>query len=311
MCRMLRLEGSKSSRSDKIGLVGPACQRTPPVRRVVGSTELRGGNRCRTPDIQWFTSLNDWGVVEGATMNIDQAMRVRAEGALRIVLRLAKLWKVWVIIAPVIVFLLGALEAHTFHTSRLFFVAGVLFLACMFLTAATLLIVGYLIPPPDPLSKHHSLVNRLWQYLRVVMNGVMFGIAAFWGAIVSVDVTDAVKSSGIEGVMEVGKSSLYPAILVAMFGLWVISIGLFLDVHRTDPEVVVSRCEGLVEKCFGFEGGCFCEWRWGHKMMRVFLYHSTRGLWAFVVAYFFPPLVLLLVMLVRGWIGGYFVSLVR
>lgn len=245
-------------------------------------------------------------------MNIDQAKQVRGEGLLRFIVRLAGSWRVWVVAAPVVAFLLGVLEVRVFHTSKLFFCVGVLFLVCMFISATTLLVVGYIMPPPEPLSRRHALVNRLRQYFRVVLSGVMLGVAAFWGAIVSVDVSNAMKSSGVNEVMEVGAISvLYPVVLIAMLGLWVISMGLYIDICRTDPEVVVSRCEEVAEKCFGIERGGFRERQRSHRVMQVFVNCSTRSWWAFFVVYCFPLLLLFLLMFAWGWVENYFSSIVR
>ena len=245
-------------------------------------------------------------------MNIDPTMRVRDEGALRVIVRMAKFWRAWVAAALAVIFLLGMLEHHIFHTSRTLLYVSVLFLICMFVSAATLLVAGYLIPPPEPPTKQHSLVNRLHQYFRTVLSALMLGVAAFWGAVVSIDVDDAMKAHGIEGAMEVGKTSmLYPTVTVAVIGLWVISMGVFADIRRTDPEIVVSKFEETIEKCFGAERWHFCKQHGGRKAVRAFLNLSTRGIWAFFVVYCFPLLVLLAITFAWGWIENYFASTIR
>ena len=82
-------------------------------------------------------------------MDIDPTMRVRDEGALRVIVRMAKSWRAWIAAALAAIFLLGMLEHHIFHTSRTLLYVSVLFLICMFVSAATLLVAGYLIPPPS------------------------------------------------------------------------------------------------------------------------------------------------------------------
>ena len=245
-------------------------------------------------------------------MDIDPTMRVRDEGALRVIVRMAKSWRAWIAAALAAIFLLGMLEHHIFHTSRTLLYVSVLFLTCMFVSAATLLVAGYLIPPPEPPTKQHSLVNRLHQYFRTVLSALMLGVAAFWGAVVSIDVDDAMKAHGIEGAMEVGKTSmLYPTVTIAVIGLWVISMGVFVDIHRTDPEIVVSKFEEIIEKCFGAERWHFCKQHGGRKAVRAFLNLSTRGIWAFFVVYCFPLLALLAITLAWGWIENYFTSTIR
>jgi membrane protein len=245
-------------------------------------------------------------------MDIEPTMRVRNEGALRVIVRMAKFWRAWVVAALAVIFLLGMLEHYIFHTSRTLLCVGVLFLICMFVSTATLLAAGYLIPPPKPLTKHHSLVNRLHQHFRTVLSALMLGVAAFWGAVVSIDVDDAMKTSGIEGAMEVGKTSvLYPTVTIAVIGLWVISMGVFVDVHRTDPEMVVSKFEEIIEKCFNLERWRFYKQHEGRKAVRAFLNLSTRGMWAFFVVYCFPLLVLLAITFAWGWIENYFASTIR
>jgi len=134
----------------------------------------------------------------------------------------------------------------------------------------------------------------------------MFGVAAFWGALVSIDVSNALKSSGIKGALGVGWTAvLHPAAIVAMLGLWVISMGLFIDVHRTDPELIASRFETAIEKCFGLDEGCFRGWQRGHKAVQVFLNYSTRGLWAFFVVYCFPLLVVFVLTVSWGWLENH------
>lgn len=43
-------------------------------------------------------------------MDIDPTMRVRNEGALRVIVRMAKFWRAWVVAALAVIFLLGMLE---------------------------------------------------------------------------------------------------------------------------------------------------------------------------------------------------------
>ena len=114
-------------------------------------------------------------------MSVDQTAQVWGEGSLRVAAKLARWRRAWLVVVPAIIFLLVVLEARIFHTSKLLFCAGVLLLICMFISAITLLVVGYLVPPPEPLTARHSLLNRLYQYYRVVLSAVMFGVAAFWG----------------------------------------------------------------------------------------------------------------------------------
>ena len=238
-------------------------------------------------------------------MSVDQTAQVWGEGSLRVVAKLAWWRRAWLVVVPAIIFLLVVLEARIFHTSKLLFCVGVLLLICMFISAITLLVVGYLVPPPEPLTARHSLLNRLYQYYRVVLSAVMFGVAAFWGAIVSIDVGNALKYSGIERALGVGwKGVLYPAVIVAMLGLWVISMGLFVDIHRTNSEVVVSKFEAVVEKCFGLEEGCLRGWQRGHKAVQVFLNCTTRGFWAGVVVYCFPLLVVFALTIFWGWFAN-------
>ena len=221
-------------------------------------------------------------------MSVDQTVQVRGEGSLGSVTKLARWWRVWLVGVLVVVFLLMMLEARIFHTSKLLSCVGVLLLACMFMSAITLLVVGYLVPPPEPLTARHSLLNRLYQYYRLVLSAVMFGVAAFWGAIVSIDVGNASKLSGTNGVWSVGWTAvLYPAAIVAISGVWVVAMGVFSDVCRTDFELVTSRFEAVLEKCIGLEEGHFRGWQRGHKAVRAFLRCTTRSLWAGFVVYFF------------------------
>ena len=244
-------------------------------------------------------------------MSVDQTVQVRGEGSLGFVTKLAKWWRAWLVVVLAVVFILVMLEARIFHTSKLLFCVGVLLLICMVMSAIMLLTVGYLVPPPEPLTARHSLLNRLYQYYRVVLSAVMFGVAAFWGAIVSIDVGNALKSSGINGALGVGWTAvLYPAVIVAMLGMWVVSMGLFIDVRRTDFELVTSRFEAVLEKCFGLEEGYFRGWQRGHKTVRAFLNCTTRSCWAGVVVYCFPLLVMLVLMLFGGWFVSYFSSVV-
>lgn len=245
-------------------------------------------------------------------MSIDQTTQVRREGSLKFMTKLARRWRVWVVVVPAAIFLLAALEAHVFHTSKLLFCVGALLLIFMFVSAITLLVVGHLIPPPEPLTERHSLFNRLHQYFRVVLSAAMFGVAAFWGALVSIDVSNALKFSGIKGALDVGWTALlHPAAIVAMLGLWVISMGLFIDVHRTDPELIASRFETAIEKCFSLDEGCFRGWRRGHKAVQVFLNCSTRGLWAFFVVYCFPLLVVFVLTVSWGWLENHLSSILQ
>ena len=245
-------------------------------------------------------------------MSVDQTVQVRREGSLGFVTKLARWWRAWLVGVLVVVFLLIMLEARIFHTSKLLSCVGVLLLVCMFISAIMLLVVGYLVPPPEPLTARHSLLNRLYQYYRVVLSAVMFGVAAFWGAIVSIDVGNASKSSGISGVWSVGWTAvLYPAAIVAILGVWVVAMGVFIDVCRTDFELVTSRFEAVLEKCIGLEEGHFRGWQRGHKAVRAFLRCTTRSPWAGFVVYFFPLLVMLALMLFEGWIVNYFSSFVR
>ena len=157
-----------------------------------------------------------------------------------------------------------------------------------------------------------AALNRLYQYYRLVLSAVMFGVAAFWGAIVSIDVGNASKLSGTNGVWSVGWTAvLYPAAIVAILGVWVVAMGVFSDVCRTDFELVTSRFEAVLEKCIGLEEGHFRGWQRGHKAVRAFLRCTTRSLWAGFVVYFFPVLVMLALMLFEGWIVNYFSSFVR
>ena len=116
-------------------------------------------------------------------MSVDQTVQVRGEGSLRFVTKLARWWRTWLVVVPTVVFPLIMLEVRISHTSKLLFCVGVLLLVCMFISAITLLVVGYLVPPPEPLTARHSLLNRLYQYYRVMLSAVMFGVAAFWGAV--------------------------------------------------------------------------------------------------------------------------------
>lgn len=242
-------------------------------------------------------------------MSVDQTVQVRGEGSLGFVTKLARWWRAWLVGVLAVVFLLIMLEAHIFHTSKLLFGVGVLLLGSMFMSAITLLVVGYLVPPPEPLTARHSLLNRLYQYYRVVLSAVMFGVAAFWGAIVSIDVDNALKSSGINGAWGVGRTAvLYPAAIVAILGVWVVAMGVFVDVCRTDFELVTSRFEAVLEKCIGLEGGHFRGWQRGHKAVRAFLRCTTRSLWAGFVVYFFPLLAVIVLMIFWGWFANYLSS---
>ncbi|ERH25459.1 hypothetical protein HMPREF1979_00481 [Actinomyces johnsonii F0542] len=245
-------------------------------------------------------------------MSIDQTTQVRGEGSLKFTTKLARRWRGWVVVVPAAIFLLATLEAHVFHTSKLLFCVGALLLIFMFVSAITLLVVGHLIPPPEPLTERHSLFNRLHQYFRAVLSAVMFGVGAFWGALVSIDVSNALKSSGTQGALSVGWTAvLHPAAIVAMLGLWVISMGLFIDVHRTDPELITCRFEAAIEKCFGLDEGCFRGWRRAHKVVQMFLNCSTRGLWAFFVVYCFPLLVVFVLTISWGWLENHLSSAVQ
>lgn len=244
-------------------------------------------------------------------MSVDQTVQVRGEGSLRFVTKLARWWRTWLVVVPTVVFPLIMLEVRIFHTSKLLFCVGVLLLVCMFISAITLLVVGYLVPPPEPLTARHSLLNRLYQYYRVMLSAVMFGVAAFWGAVVSIDVGNALKSSGINGVLSVGWTAvLYPAAIVAILGVWVVAMGVFSDVCRTDFELVTSRFEAVLEKCLSLEEGHFREWQRGHKAVRTFLHCTTRSFWAGIVVYCFPVLAMLVLMLFGGWFVNYFSSVV-
>ena len=85
-------------------------------------------------------------------MSVDQTAQVWGEGSLRVVAKLARWRRAWLVVVPAIIFLLVVLEARIFHTSKLLFCVGVLLLICMFISAITLLVVGYLVPPPEPLT---------------------------------------------------------------------------------------------------------------------------------------------------------------
>ena len=245
-------------------------------------------------------------------MSVDQTVQVRGEGSLGFVTKLARWWRVWLVGLLAVVFVLLMLEVRIFHTAKLLFGVGVLLLGCMFMSAITLLVVGYLVPPPEPLTARHSLLSRLYQYYRVVLSAVMFGVAAFWGAIVSIDVGNAFKSSGINGAWSVGWTAvLYPAAIVAILGVWVVAMGVFIDVCRTDFELVTSRFETVLEKCIGLEGGHFRGWQRGHKAVRAFLRCTTRSLWTGFVVYFFPLLAVIVLMIFWGWFANYLSSFAR
>ena len=57
----------------------------------------------------------------------------------------------------------------------------VLLLAWVAAQTLLFLLMAYLVPPPEPLSRRSTLVVRLVQFCRIIFSAFLLGVSAFWG----------------------------------------------------------------------------------------------------------------------------------
>ena len=57
----------------------------------------------------------------------------------------------------------------------------VLLLAWVAAQTLLFLLMAYLVPPPEPLSRRSTLVVRLAQFRRIIFSAFLLGVSAFWG----------------------------------------------------------------------------------------------------------------------------------
>ena len=130
----------------------------------------------------------------------------------------------------------------------------VLLLAWVAAQTLLFLLMAYLVPPPEPLSRRSTLVARLLQFCRIIFSAFLLGFGAFWGAMLGADVQHAYPSiSQFTAIMRTAVT--WPMYMALGFGFFYFVGALAVDIIRT-PVSVRRRCaEGVLKMCAAKMGG--------------------------------------------------------
>lgn len=130
----------------------------------------------------------------------------------------------------------------------------VLLLAWVAAQTLLFLLMAYLVPPPEPLSRRSTLVVRLVQFCRIIFSAFLLGVSAFWGAVLGADVQHAYPSiSQFTAIMRTAVT--WPMSVALGFGSFYFVGALAVDIIRT-PVSVRRRCaEGVLKMCAARMGG--------------------------------------------------------
>ena len=124
------------------------------------------------------------------------------------------------------------------------------FLLLAWVTVQTLLflLMAYIVPPPEPLSRRSALVARLVQFGHIIFSAFLLGVSAFWGAVLGADVQHADPSaSQFTSIMRT--AVIVPMCVALEFGLLYFVFTLAVDIIRTPASVRRSRAESVLRMC--------------------------------------------------------------
>lgn len=130
----------------------------------------------------------------------------------------------------------------------------VLLLAWVAAQTLLFLLMAYLVPPPEPLSRRSTLVVRLVQFCRIIFSAFLLGVSAFWGAVLGADVQHSYPSiSQFTAIMRTAVT--WPMSVALGFGLFYFVGALAVDIIRTQVSVRRRCAEGVLKMCAARMGG--------------------------------------------------------
>ncbi len=129
--------------------------------------------------------------------------------------------------------------------------------AALFVLLVAFILVSAVLPPPKPFRESRILTKFIYQILLTTWKGLMVGVAAYLGALVSIEIQQA--SSKPENTLEAFATSItgtLPLVLTIALtgGLLTFLLAASFDVHRTPRGVKRQAMAAAASKARGVFG---------------------------------------------------------